>query len=117
MMLTAEAILNADDINKRKLYIPEWKGDVYVKTMEGTDRDRFDMVVMEQRKAYDEESKELYYRATLVVFTACDESGKLMFTKAQIPEVSKKSSTALNRITDIAQKLNGMVKEEEIEKN
>ncbi len=41
-ILTKEAILAADDLPRETVLMPEWGGDVYVRTMSGTDRDAFE---------------------------------------------------------------------------
>ena len=40
-ILSKDAILAADDLPRETVHVPEWGGDVYVRTMSGTDRDAF----------------------------------------------------------------------------
>ena len=41
-ILSKEAILAADDLPREKVNVPEWGGEVLVRTMSGTDRDAFE---------------------------------------------------------------------------
>ena len=47
-------------------------------------------------------------RARLVVKTACDENGALLFTEDQASYLGKKSAKALDRCFSVAQTLNGL---------
>ncbi len=40
-MLTREQILQSDDLPRETVQVPEWGGEVQVRTMTGTDRDAF----------------------------------------------------------------------------
>ena len=101
MQLTREQILSANDVDTVAVHVPEWGGDVYVKTFDGAARDRIEAHVMRDGKANMDG-----LRALVVALSACDESGKELFTLADIAALEKKSATALDRVFSEASKLN-----------
>lgn len=72
-MLTREQILQCDDLPKETVKVPEWGGEVQVRTMTGTDRDAFEASLIGK------EGRLENVRARLVSLAVCDESGKAMF--------------------------------------
>jgi len=115
-MLTAEQILKCDDLGEReKVNVPEWGGDVYVRKMNGMERDRWELM---SAKAIDKPSQ-ANIRASLCAMTICDDKGKRLFTDNQIANLGSKSSIALNRVFDVSRELNKLSDDdiEELEKN
>ena len=47
--LTKENIISADDLQRERVDVLEWKGHVFVKTMTGAERDSFEQRVHDQR--------------------------------------------------------------------
>ena len=91
MALSKAAILKANDTKlSAAIPVPEWGGDVYVKTLSGTERDSFE-------EAY-AESKMKQFRARFLVLTLCDESGERLFDDSDVEELGKKSSVVINRL-------------------
>ena len=90
MALNKTAILAAGDIKLDKVAVPEWGGDVYLKTISGIDRDQFEEGYSEQKMKN--------FRARFLVLTLCDEKGDRLFTDAEVAELAKKSSLVLNRL-------------------
>lgn len=116
MTLSAEQIFKSDDQGQlEKVECPEWGGSVFVRVMDGTSRDRWEL---KTSKAI-EDTNSANVRASLVCFTACDESGKRIFTDNQIAQVGKKSAIVLDRIFAVAKRLNKLddTDIEELEKN
>jgi hypothetical protein len=105
MSLTRNDILNADDLIKEKVEVPEWGGDVWVITMTGTGRDRFEESVFDVEK---NERKFSNIRAKLVSCTCANEKGRLLFKESDIPALGQKSSKALDRVFAVARRLNGI---------
>lgn len=115
-MLSAEQILKADDLAElEKIKVPEWDGFVYVRKMNGLERDRWELIAS---KAVDKPSQ-ANIRASLCAMTICDEKGKRLFTDNQMSALGAKSGTALDRIFAVAKDLNKLSDEdvEELEKN
>jgi len=109
--LTREQILTAQDLKKEKVEVPEWGGDLFVISLTGKERDKFEDSIF-QTKGKKLERNFANLRAKLVSLTACDENGKLLFTPADINALGEKSAAALDRVFTISQKLSGLTKED-----
>ena len=114
-ILTKDEILQADDIRKEKVEVPEWGGTVWVKTMSGTERDRFEASIISAKG----ERNLVNLRAKIVAMSVIDESGKRLFTFEDALELGKKSARALDRVFSVAQRLSGFTPQdvEELTKN
>jgi hypothetical protein len=112
-MLTRESILSQTNLPTESVTIPEWGGDVFVKTMSGTDRDAFEGTHLAARKSGGETTANI--RARLAVFTVCDASGALLFKPEDADALGKTHAKALDRVFDVARKLNAIGAEEEKE--
>ncbi len=102
--LTRDQILSADDLKKELVSVPEWGGDVWVRTLTGDKRDQFEALIVEQQTV-----DALYgsgIRARFAAWTICDEKGNLLFTEDDVAELGKKSSAALDRVFEVCQRLN-----------
>jgi len=115
MMLTADDILNSNDFDIKKINIPEWGGDVYIKTMSGSARDTWELYAQSEI----EKTSNVNMRAKMCVLTLCDEKGKLLFDDKQVSNLGQKSAKALDRVYSKAVELNKITAEEieVIEKN
>ena len=85
-ILTAEEILQADDLPKELVEVPEWGGEVYVRTMTGLERDSWEgsIVKMKPRRVNGRniQEPEIIFanaRAKLLAKVLCDENGKSLF--------------------------------------
>jgi hypothetical protein len=102
-MLTAEQILKANDLGKLEaVNVPEWGGQVFVKIMDGASRDRWELLTSKALSSPNTAN----VRASLVVACACDETGKRIFTDNQTASIGLKSSIALDRIYEVAKRIN-----------
>lgn len=107
LMLSKDDILNADDLTEVTLSVPEWGGEVIVKAMSGVERDEF------ERSIYHDGIKDFdNIRAKLCAMSIVDESGKRVFTMADIMKLGEKSGKALDRVFTVAKKLSGIGKQE-----
>lgn len=112
--LSKDQILSASDLPTREVKVPEWGGCVKVKTLTAGERDAWEQSI------YTGDGKPVEnFRARLVVATVIDASGARVFSDADAPALSAKSSVAVDRIFDEAQRLNGIGKKdaEQLEKN
>jgi hypothetical protein len=111
MVLTRDQILGADDLKKEEVQCPDWNGSVFVRTLTGLERDRFE-------QSYDVKNPN-GVRAQIASATVCDEAGNLLFTPADIALLAAKSCRPLDRIFDVATRLNKWTKADidELEKN
>ena len=113
-MLNKDQILQAKDLPTETVEVPEWGGSVIVKTMTGTERDAYESSIVKGKKV-----DMTNIRAKLCAICIVDDNGERLFTDRDVVALSKKSAKALDRIFDVAQKLNGLGKAdvEELEKN
>ena len=91
-MLTREQILQSDDLPRETVQVPEWGGEVQVRTMTGTDRDAFEASLIGK------EGRLENVRARLVSLTLCDETGSRLFSDGDISALGGKSAKALDRV-------------------
>ena len=101
-ILSKDAILAADDLPRETVIIPEWGGEVLVRTMSGTDRDAFEASLLEK------DGRMENVRARLVALTLCDLQGDRLFNDSEIAALGRKSARALDRVFSVAQRLNGI---------
>lgn len=101
-ILSKDAILAADDLPRETVHVPEWGGDVFVRTMTGTDRDAFEAGLIGKDGRLEN------VRARLVALTLCDAAGERVFDDTQIAALGRKSARALDRVFSVAQRLNGI---------
>jgi len=112
--LSASDILAAEDRKTVKLYVPEWGGNVYLRTISGTERDEFEKTLLVERLELNAqglpEMKEVQdlsnIRAKLLVRVLCDAEGKSIFTADHIAALGAKSAAALTRVYNKASELN-----------
>lgn len=107
LVLSREEILNKVDIVTELVAVPEWGGSVYVKAMNGKERDAFEASVMIQNGKKQTLNME-NVRAKLCSLTICDVEGKRLFSSADLLKLSEKSAAALTRVFLVAQKLSGL---------
>ena len=101
-ILSKDAILAADDLPRETVSVPEWGGEVLVRTMSGTDRDAFEASLLEK------DGRMENVRARLVALTLCDFQGDRLFDDSEIAALGRKSARALDRVFSVAQRLNGI---------
>jgi len=114
-ILTKDEILQADDIRKEEVEVPEWGGAVWVQTMSGKERDQLEASIISGKGQRDLRN----LRAKIVAMSVVDESGKRLFTFEDALELGKKSARALDRVFSVAQRLSGFTPQdvEELTKN
>jgi hypothetical protein len=118
MLLTRDTILQANDLPRELVSVPEWGGEVYVRTLTGTERDSYEAQSVEKRgKSYEANLRNL--RAKLCALAMCDEQGKRLFGEGDVEALGAKSSAALDRVFSVARRLSGLGAEdfEELAKN
>ena len=109
-ILSREAILSAEDLTKELVPVPEWGGDVYVRAMSGTERDKFESTIVEMRgKKQVFNSQDI--RAKLCAVSICDEKGDRLFNDGDVKALGKKSAAALQRVFEVAQRLSGITED------
>lgn len=116
-LLTGEQILGVDDHALERVECPEWGGHVYVRTLEGQERDLFEQSFLDAAG----NRKQIVHniRAGLLVRALCDQRGQRLFSDKDIARLGKKNAKPLDRLFDVAQRLSGLSDKdiEEIAKN
>ncbi len=114
-MLTKKQILEAQDRQIEVVLVPEWGGEVFVRNITGYERDAIEASVAGTEGKADLRN----YRAKVLSRAICDPEGKRVFDDEDVVALGNKSGLVLNRIYEVAQRLNGMRAEdvEETAKN
>lgn len=110
-LLSKQEILDADDISKELVSVPEWGGEVYVGMLTGAERDRFEELSM-KGKGKDREVNLANFRARLAAAVIVDGNGNRMFSETEINVLGAKSAAALDRVYEAGTKLNRISKED-----
>ena len=114
-LLNKTAILNAQDLPFEIVDVPEWGGEVKLRTLTGREKDLFvDKTVVFKGKDTTVIMKG--YWSLLLSMCIVDDDGAPMFTA---DELGGKSSAVLEKLGAVAHKLNGMGPKdvEEMQKN
>lgn len=98
-MLSKAQILQASDVKIEKVAVPEWGGEVCLRSLKGWERDQFDEAMATSKDA-------THARAKLVSRSLCDEAGEpLGFTEGEVLQLSEKNAAVLDRLFDVARRL------------
>ena len=108
-LLGRDAILAADDLSYEIVDVPEWGGQVRVKSMTSAERDSY------ENSCLVTEGKTSRYsladvRAKLCSRSIVDEKGNRLFTDAEIHILGGKSAAALDRVFAVASRLSKLNK-------
>lgn len=103
--MTRDQILNADDLTREKVDVPEWDLTAWVRTLTSNERDRFEAGMLDDAKAGKLNLRNL--RARLVVESLVDEDGQKIFKASDAEALGAKSAAALQRLFNVAQRLSG----------
>ncbi len=95
MPLTSkDAILKIADLGEPvRLEVPEWNDIVLLRRPTANDRDAWELYCQEHNT-----KPKSVWRAKLASMLLCDESGKLIFSQAEVTALGEKSAAALQRI-------------------
>ena len=110
-LLTKEAILGADDLEFEDVAVPEWGGSVRVYGLTGTERDRYEQAIVQQRGRRMVANLQ-NARARLVAMAVRDEEGKRLFADGDVAALGQKSGRVLDRLFDVAARLSGLTEDE-----
>ena len=109
-ILTADQIRSAKDRKIETVHVPEWGGDVCVRSLTAAERGNFETVISNSPRDM---------RERLCFMTICNEAGDLIFQPIDLKILGEKSAAAIVRVFDAAFKLSGFgaADVEELEKN
>ena len=110
--LDRAAILAQDDLRYEDLQIPEWGGAwVRVRSMSASERDRFEAGTV-QRNGREVTTNLENIRARLCIMCLVGEDGERLFDETDTFPLGGKSAAALQRVFEVAQRLNGLREED-----
>lgn len=110
-LLTRDQILNADDLQTKDVYVPQWKGTVRIRTMTAGERDLFEQMMF---SGQNKDERRDNVRATMLALTVVDDNGNRLFTEDHVKRLKGKSAAAVDKIFSGVQKLNA-VSDEDVE--
>lgn len=108
MVLDRETILEADDASYELVPVPEWGGEVRVRSLTGWERDQYESSINIQQGGGKSKLNLLNARAKLAALVCVGDDGNRLFSDDDALALGKKSAFALNRIFDVATKLSGL---------
>jgi len=104
-ILTRDMILQAQDLKTEDVPVPEWGGDVRVRTLTGAEREQFGRSML---GADGKTAETTGYAFKMLALCIVDEAGVRQFSDADVAALGAKSADALQRVFTVAEKLNGM---------
>ena len=110
-ILGRDQILNADDRRTRVVSVPEWGGDVMIRSLSGKERDEFEASLQVTRGNKTKQNV-ANFRARLLALCIVNEAGERLFVPADIPRLGDKSVAALQRVFNACNELNGLSDED-----
>ena len=108
--LTRDDILAAGELRHESVTVPEWSGEVLVWEMSARDRDRFDGSLATNNG---DGANMDNIRARLVVMCVRNADGVRLFSDADADILGERSRIGMTRVADIAQRVNGMVSDDD----
>lgn len=110
-LLSKEQIWAADDLRWEDVPVPEWGGEVRLKSLTGAERDQYEGDSVKTSKGKREVNM-ANMRSRLIALSAVDEQFQPVFTRADVMRLGQKSAVALERLFDVACRLSGMSDED-----
>lgn len=110
--LSADDILQLNDILIEAVDVPEWGGKVFVKGMTAAEADEYERrLVKVDDKGRTKLGNLTNITAHYLVQCIVDEDGKRMFKDSDAAALGRKSSAALSRLYRVARRLSGGTEE------
>lgn len=103
-MLNREEILSKVSLKKETVFVEAWGGEVIVSEMSGAMRDAWEQAITQK----DSSGKLVSPRAKLVLYSVVDDQGNPIFKDDDLDAIGKLSSPALEKICEVATRLNGL---------
>lgn len=117
MQLSREQILKANDLKTEEVEVPEWGGKVFVRSITAAEHQTFTESLTPPGAVKAEDMDMSNVKAKLVIFTAVDADGNLLFKPEDAGALGAKSAKAVDRVYLVASRLNGIEDEKEMVKN
>ena len=119
-LLSAQDIIDAQDVEERIVDVPEWRGRVRVFALTAEQRDALEVSNSEDLPDGTSRMKTQNFRATVVALGLVDAKGERMFKGAEgIAALQRKSYVGLNRVFKVIAEMSALTKgdQEALEKN
>jgi len=117
-LLTKQQIVDANDLETVEVNVPQWGGSVLVRALTAKQRGQLMSTLIDQTK--DGRTLRLQdLQARLCAMSIVDGQGKRFFSDNELAALGAKSSAALQRVFEAAQRLSGLSDEQvgELSKN
>jgi len=108
MALSKADIFNRKDHRIEPVDVPEWGGTVHVRTLTAAERDAFDASTVKVGRNGKGEPCLDNLRGRLGVLVICTPEGDRIFEDADAGELGRKNAAALDRVLEVARRMNGM---------
>lgn len=106
--LTRDEILEAEDLKRADVPVPEWGGTLLVRGLTGKERDQYEESMIRWQSGNKIGANMTNARARLVSMAAIDEEGKRLFSDRDVRALGEKSGSALDRVFDVVAALSGI---------
>lgn len=107
-LLKKDQILAANDIPTQEVAVPEWGGEVLLRGLSGIERDKYEASCVAMKNGQQVPKVE-YATARLVAWCAVDENNSRIFIgEDEVRELAQKSSSAIQRLFNVACQLSGL---------
>jgi hypothetical protein len=107
----AAAVLDLSDLTDELVDVPEWGYRLRVRSLTGTERDAFEVSLLESRgKSREVNLRDM--RAKLVAASVRKSDDSRVFTDGQVVAFGRKNAAALQRVFRVAQRLSGLAEDE-----
>jgi hypothetical protein len=108
-MSLRDTILQADDLTEEPLHIPEWGCSVLVRSLPGSDRAE---LLQHNLLPNGKPNLKTLYPMLAIVSMRDPETKDLIFQKTDRDALAAKSGAALERVAQVAMRLNGFLPEQ-----
>lgn len=119
-MLNRDQILKAQDLRRELVSVPEWGGDVYVRSFTALEREEVEMRSMQMVDVATGQIKDARQMAGLKawIVSRCvvDSDGRRILTDGDVDGLQGKAAQVIGRLADVASRLSAL-SVEDAEKN
>lgn len=117
-MSLRDKILKNKNLEQKKVHVPEWGVDVYVRMLTAGERDLYEQEIVKENKK-NKGKPNSHIRARLVMLSTIDENGGRVFKEEDIEELAQMGIKPIERLFEVSQNLNALTEDDvkALEKN